>query len=199
MMPTIPEYSAVNICNLALNQLSEQEIGGLTETSKPARLCKRYFEQSRDELLRAYDWNFASSRVVLAQLSEEPLFGWDFAYALPTDFLMIRNKETYGSYRIEDGKLLSNKDTTEFNIRYTRRIDDYNDCDALFIECWYLYLAYKIAFPLTGDRTLRGEMLQYYKDALIRAKQVDDIEDHPDADPTPWTLVGRSQRTYGTY
>ncbi len=115
-MPTIPNYSAVNICNLALNQLSEQEIGGLTESSKPARLCNRYFEQSRDELCRAYDWNFASSRVVLAQLSEEPLFGWDFAYALPSDFLMLRDKETYGLYRIEDGKLLSNLDTTEFNI-----------------------------------------------------------------------------------
>ncbi len=149
LMPVTPNYSAVNICNLALNQLSEQEIGGLTESSKPARLCNRYFEQSRDELCRAYDWNFASSRVVLAQLAETPLMNWDFTYALPADFLMLRDKENYGLYRIEDGKLLSNLDTTEFNIRYTRRIDDYNDCDALFIECWYLYLAYKIAFPLT--------------------------------------------------
>ena len=198
-MPTIPNYSEVNICNLALNQLSEQEIGGLTESSKAARLCNRYFEQSRDELFRAYDWNFASSRVVLAQLSDTPLFGWDFAYALPADFLMLRNRETYGLYRIEDGKLLSDLDSTEFNIRYTRRIDDYNDCDPLFIECWYLYLAYKIAMGLTGDRTLRGEMLQYYKDALIRAKQIDDMEDHPDEEPIPWVTVGRSRRIYGTY
>ncbi len=198
-MPIIPNYSAVNICNLALNQLSEQQIEGLTDSNKAARLCNTFFEQSRDELLRAYDWNFSSSRAVLAQLSTSPLFGWDFAYALPSDYLMLRNREDYGLYRIEDGKLYSNLDSTEFNIRYTRRIDDYNDCDPLFIECWYLYLAYKIAFPLTGDRTLRGEMLQYYKDALIRAKQIDDMEDHPDEEPTEWTDVGRSLRVYGNY
>lgn len=79
--------SVVNICNMALSHLGS--IAQVTSIDPPdgsveAGRCKQFFSIARQEMLEAFDWNFALTRVKLApveNLSER----WRFAYALPTD------------------------------------------------------------------------------------------------------------------
>ena len=191
----IINYSETVICNMALDELGEPPINGLTDTTKAGVLCNRWFALARDELLQDYDWNFASAYATLPQLSEEPPKDWVYVYSLPSDYLMIRDRDRYGDYAIQDGKkLYSNYFSTEFIIRYTRQITNYNNMRPKFIKALAMYIAYRIAYPLTGDRTLRGEMLQYHKDALRQAKHLDSIEGKQDDTPTKWADVGRTKR-----
>jgi hypothetical protein len=43
----------------------------------------------RDEVLEEDDWRFAKTRVALEQRHQAPLYDWDYAYALPHDFLKL--------------------------------------------------------------------------------------------------------------
>ena len=187
----------ISICNMALSHLNDTEINNIEGSSKQSRLCNKWFTQALHELLREYDWNFASARATLAQLAETPLYGWDFTYALPANYLMLRGTNCEGLYQIEDGKFLSDQDSAEIEIRYTRDYTDYNELDPVFLAAFTYYLAYYIAYGITGDRTIKAEMYQYYREKVVRAKTIDDIEDSPEEEPTPWIIVGRSVRTYG--
>lgn len=76
--------SIVSICNLALSRLGTRAtIASLDEASTEARVCKANYAQTRDELLRAFDWNFARRVETLALRSESAPSGWSYAYSMP--------------------------------------------------------------------------------------------------------------------
>ena len=61
--------SEVDLCNNALGQLGEDSITSLDDNSKKARLCKRFYPDARDTVLRAYPWRCAIEFQTLNQLS----------------------------------------------------------------------------------------------------------------------------------
>jgi hypothetical protein len=77
--------SVINICNIALARIgNSRTINSLTEKTKEAYTCNLFYESMRDAVLADNDWNFAMSRVVLADLGD-PAPGWLFRYQYPTD------------------------------------------------------------------------------------------------------------------
>lgn len=84
-------YADVDICNLALGRVGvDKTIGALTEQSKEARLCKRFYELARDEVLERVPWPFAVRAKALApQPVAELVPGWGYAYAEPADAASI--------------------------------------------------------------------------------------------------------------
>ena len=79
--------SDTNIANRALRLLKAQRVTSLTDGSKNANVVNDVFTEIRDDLLRGHTWHFARRLVKLARLSAAPVFGFDFAYALPSDWL----------------------------------------------------------------------------------------------------------------
>ena len=72
--------SVINICNIALARIgNSRTINSLTEKTKEAYTCNLFYESMRDAVLADNDWNFAMSRVVLADLGD-PAPGWLFRY-----------------------------------------------------------------------------------------------------------------------
>lgn len=102
--------SDVQIVNKALVKIGASTITSLTENSKAARSANAIYELTRDAALRDHPWNFAHKRVILASDSEEPAFGWTYAYTMPADFLRViqwgEMPEDEIPYRMEGGKLL---------------------------------------------------------------------------------------------
>ena len=78
-----------DICNMALRAVGEQTIMNLTETSKNAEICNLYFEQVYKDLLRDENWNFAIGRVILAETTTDPTFGYSHSFMLPADHMRI--------------------------------------------------------------------------------------------------------------
>lgn len=83
--------SEVAICNLALGRIGiDKTIASLTEQSKEARNCARFYEHCRDLTLSDGVWPFAVKTVALALLSNTgKLGGWGYQYQKPSDALRI--------------------------------------------------------------------------------------------------------------
>ncbi|MEO8207135.1 MAG: hypothetical protein ABI615_13220 [Chthoniobacterales bacterium] len=77
--------SETSICNLALGRLGNESILSTDDDSESARVCKLFYEPTRDEVLRAHRWKFATVLASLARLTTAPAFGWACQYQLPTE------------------------------------------------------------------------------------------------------------------
>jgi hypothetical protein len=114
--------------NAALHMVGEPSITSLEATSARALVTLEEWEFALDQLLRSAFWNFARKRTTLVVQSPAPDFGWDFRYALPSDYVQMfkLNGEEPGEpgewWVIESGYLLT--DESEANVEYTARPDD---------------------------------------------------------------------------
>lgn len=83
--------SVIDICNMALFRIGNgMRIDDLEETSQPARICKQFYESSRDFVLRAdCDWGFATAFAQLAEVADNPNPEYPYAYAVPNDCMRV--------------------------------------------------------------------------------------------------------------
>jgi hypothetical protein len=82
----------VDVANFALGRLGiGQSIESLSEQTKLARECKRWFNLCRDMVLRDFPWSFANRAEALALVSGETYPGYEYLYAYPQDCLALRN------------------------------------------------------------------------------------------------------------
>ena len=110
------------IHNLALGRIGEFGVEDTTASRalKQNLLCIRYFDQARDITLRAHPWNEAKKRVIIAQDSDDAVFGYDRQYTPPTDYLRVLSVNDAGgadqrnrasgvyAWEVENGKILAN-------------------------------------------------------------------------------------------
>lgn len=82
--------SEVDIANLALSHLGDAATVSSfdpPEGSAQAEHCNMFYPIARDELLEMHQWNFNTTRIVLAPLAVTPPSSWQYAYSLPNDVL----------------------------------------------------------------------------------------------------------------
>ena len=180
--------SEVSICNLALGKLGAGTIIALDEESTEARVCRLHYAQTRDEVLRSHRWNFAIKPEILVRDAEVPIFGWAFAYVLPTDCLRVLEMNAWdmakraGTWEIEGKWLVTNAE--DAFIRYIQRVVDCNKFDSIFVEALALRLASKIAMPINGSTNIAGGLLtEYEKVTGGRARRTDAFESHDQRQP----------------
>lgn len=79
------------VYNLCLGRLGVgQAVGAPTEVSVPAKLCNRFYDQCRQEVLRAFPWGFALKAEPLALVADQTFPGWTYVYAYPINCLNMR-------------------------------------------------------------------------------------------------------------
>lgn len=99
--------SPADIVNLSLARIGYQKrIGSLYEGSAAASKALTLYAQTRDELLRQFDWGFAERNVTMTLLKSAPVGGyvpplywstaypilpWMYEYAYPDDCLKVRS------------------------------------------------------------------------------------------------------------
>ena len=176
-----------SICNAALAKLGCPLITSLSDGSKHAQFCSRFYASTRDEVLAAHRWNFAMKRATLTK-STAPAFEWKYSYTLPSDCLRVvqlngyETTETRGEFSVEAGLLLADADTAQ--IRYVAQITTASLFPTLFIEALATKLAANLAGPLTGSQTMAGEFTKQYE-AITgpRARMCDAFESVPKRKP----------------
>lgn len=167
--------SEVDICNMALNEVGENSIMDLSEDSKAGRLCNQFYALTRDMITRSHPWNFAIKRVELAQLTEKPVFDYDFQFQLPADCLRVqKTDDKFDIFKIEGRKLLSNNGIVK--IVYISRVEDTTQFDSLFIEALYLLIASKIVFNLSDNNGLSQTLFAKSEAKVKQAKSMDGQE-----------------------
>lgn len=81
----------VDICNRALAMIGKDPaMTSMTENTEEASLCKLFYREARDSLLRLRQWNFALRRKALDELKmddQELHAQWGYCYAVPATAL----------------------------------------------------------------------------------------------------------------
>lgn len=195
--------SEVGICNAALQLIkNSKQITSLEQGTKEANACEIVFDELRDAMLEVHNWNFATKRVELAQLTSTPAFEWDYSYQLPSDFLRTVSVHNNSSgrdripYKIENGVI--NSDAANLYLRYIARVEDPNLMPATFRLGLSKILASRLAVTLSGSASLSKEMYeQYTGEDLPTAKSADSIQDMADQLPeSEWVDIRSGQRHY---
>lgn len=170
----------VQICNVALALLGvDNPILTLDDDSKEARLCKSNYFVIRDELLENHYWRFAMKRASLSRISTAPLWGYKYAYQLPSDLVGARLKMTdldkRQDYKIEDGVLLSNDERV--SILYVSRQVDVSKYSPAFRQAVSYALAAQLAYSMVQSSTHMQRIRAAAEDKLRAARSIDSQSD----------------------
>lgn len=171
--------AAVDICNRALIKIGHSKLlTALTDTTREGILLNAIYSDSRDYLLQAFTWNFATKRVALSATTD-PAFGYANAFQLPADCLraIIDDEETNAVFRVENGVLLS--DASAINLIYIAQITDTASFSPMFKEALATYLAAEIAEAMTANTNQAGRLKKEFEDVFSKAKKADSQEGTP--------------------
>ena len=180
-----------DILNLALRRIGAAPIVSLTDGTTSANAADDIYTEVRDDLLRMHPWNFATKRQKLAQSATTPIFEFDFAYPLPSDWLRTisvhDNDAGFGTvlYRMEQ---INNQNaivasSSEIWLRYVARITDPNLMVPDFRNALEFSLARDLAIALSSSNKLQDQMFKLANRAIARARSADGMGSFPELRP----------------
>lgn len=211
--------SDASICNIALRRIGvSQSISALTDTSLEAQACNDLFLQTRESLLSMGAWPFAQTRATLALLTDnsaDPVGGWSYVYALPSDCLVaIRLWPGGGAHRVSPNSqrvpfvleydstsrkvLLTDIESTTddpVTLEYTKNLTDPTLFPPLFRDALSWMLASELAMALSIEDGRAARARQAAEFAVNRALAFAYNEQHdvlPDSD----IILARGQSTW---
>lgn len=146
--------SKTEICNLALSHLGiSKEIANVdTEQSQEAKACRRFYDLSRQTVLKDFNWPFATKFANLNLVETNPNDEWAFSYRYPVDCLYARrilsgfredSESTRISYKViqDDQGLLFLADKENAQLEYTLDLENTD----LFSSDFRIALSYRLA------------------------------------------------------
>jgi len=194
---------------MAILRVGGQSISSLTETSREAQLCNVFYEVCRDQVLRAFPWNFARKRADLGLLTATAPTNWGYAYALPPDCINIlsvvqegvriprTNQRTPWEYGVLDGSKALFCDYDAVELEYVG-LPDVSFFDPQFVNCLAWLLAVELAGPLLGKPELAVTAKQAYFGALSEAR-AGNLNEQCDQDPESEFLTVRGINSTGFF
>ena len=175
--------SKTDIYNMALNELgiSSPITNATIKTDSKAIILNSFYENARDEVLKAFDWNFAESFRELTPSIEkclDPRFLFMFDY--PQDCLSAREifeidgdkqKKKFRLSSDSAGRKVILANQENIVLRYTRRITTESMFDSEYCSALALYLAGLAGKSLTGSEQKADSALKKYWDR-VRLSQI---------------------------
>ena len=171
--------TAIGLSNRALIKLGAAPIGGFDDGTAEAEAAGALYEATRDALLSAHPWSFALRQASLARLAEAPVADYDFAFALPTDFLAALSAGGPGlgrglAYRIAGQSLQAGSD--QLVLTYISRPDE-SGFPPFFAAALVARLAAEFCLPLTESATRATALYQLADQEFRRARLIDGQQD----------------------
>jgi len=161
--------SKTDICNGALSLIGQEPITDLdTDISEEGDQCRIHYLRSRNRLLEDYPWRFAQKTTALTQdvTAQNPLF--TYSYQLPSDFLSLTTSDADQEgwpYFLEGTRIIT--DMSGIIITYTAEIEDVGFYTGGFIRALETYLAERMSYALTKDKTLMQIMKEEAERVLM--------------------------------
>lgn len=185
--------SEIEICNMALSHLGQEKgIASFVERSAAANACSQFYQITRDMVLRAFPWPFATKIQALALVKKNPNDEWGYSYRIPSDCLQTRkiqsgcrndDKSTRIRFRISSddtgGLILTDKE--DAILEYTQKITDSQRFSPDFTIALSRLLAFHIAPRIIGQDPFKlGEKsISVYESMIgqVEAKAYDEEVD----------------------
>lgn len=188
--------SEVTICNLALSWLAGNLIISLDDDNNEAKLCKANYELSRDSVLEAMAWTFATKRYRLTPEVNTPEWGYGQQFTLPqevitalevTDSPSKPNGTNDLDWRREENRIVCDKEV--IYLKAIVRITDTARFPPNFIQALAARIAMEISVPLTESKELLSAMERKYLAYLYTASATDGLQGKSDK-INPQALTG---------
>ncbi len=175
--------SDIALCSRALIRIGAAPITSFNDGSAESEIAGTLFDNVRDALLSAYAWSFASGQVVLNQLVTAPIADYDYAYALPNDFLraLSAGSGTRGrglNYRIIGGALHTNAPDVVLSYVYRPTEESF---PPYFDQALITRLSAEFTIPVTENTSRAEAMFSMAEKEYMRARQIDAQQDTPSA------------------
>ena len=169
-------YSEIAISNMALAMLGADSIRSFDEKNKRSRMCKRFYDSTRDYMLSKFDWPFARAFKNLKQLdlSDEDVPINEKAFQLPPDCRTPRDVHPPGSstnWRIVSNRLYTELDS--IGLYYTKKEVNSSLFSDTFINALASGLAVRLCVPITQDKALVKTIYQVHRQDLLDAQESD--------------------------
>lgn len=184
--------SEVSIINRALIMLGQTVITSRSDATNSARSADAIFDEVRDTILQSHPWNEAVARVTLSKLSTNPVHGYDYAHALPSDFLRalpFADDTIDISYEVQGGVKVVVSDTTPLKLVYIKRITDPVQMSPLLRNAISAALSVELALTLTGDKAKLSQMKEMLRDVMAEARFVDSQQAWPHEDIAGYSWI----------
>lgn len=178
-----------DIVNQALRRIYKAEINSLeTDTTKEARVGRRVYDATRKLLLAKAKWWFAERRAQLTASATTPVFGYDYAYPVPSDYIRLvsvhptDDDNSTTPYRLgnqsgDDRVILT--DSTTCYIRYIFDLEDVAVMSQPFQDALAAWVAWRLSGALPVNLAKEDRLDQEAERALMTAKGIEGAEDWP--------------------
>ena len=182
--------SETSIANVALRLVGGTRITSLTQGTPNANAVQDIYTELRDNLL-TFPWNFATKRVQLGESATAPAFGYDNAFAHPSDWIYTisrhDNDAGYGTmdYRHEQvaGQNVIVTNVENVYMTYTYIETDPNLMPASFRVALSSALARDLAITIANSNVLEDQLSKRADRDLGRAKSIDAVGSFPEPRP----------------
>jgi hypothetical protein len=164
--------SETEIVNMALTKNGTSRINSLSDNTEAAKIMRAIYSITLDAVLQAYPWNFAIKRAVLAPDADAPVWGYNYAYTMPADFLSLISIKDDPEYSFEGGKILTN-DGPALYMLYISRVTNTGEYSPVFINAFSSKLAAESVEPITQSNSKRATLEALYEKALDEAYMAD--------------------------
>ena len=179
----------ISIVILALTMLGHKRLTTLTGSNKTLRDVNAVYPPVLEDVLTALDWGFARKQAKLALVAKadsagvQPVDGWDYLYAQPSDCLKVRRVHAQGlaykepadeftEFQDPAGKTALASNVEDAWCRYTARVTDTTKFDAPFVKALAAALAEELAMPLTSDLQKASAMATLKHQRVSEAKRL---------------------------
>jgi hypothetical protein len=175
--------TALALCARALLRIGAQPVSSFEEGTAEAEVAANLYPATRDALLAAHPWSFATGQAALARLSAVPVADHAHAFALPAGFLRALSLGGPGRgrgipYRIQENRL--HADAPAVTLTYVFRPEE-SAFPPHFAAALVARLAAEFCLPLTESAS-RAELLFRLAETELRAaRQVDSQQATPRA------------------
>lgn len=176
--------SDIALCARALMKIGAMPIASFLDGTVEAEVAGAFYTPTRDAVLSAYPWSFATRQSRLNRLLDAPVDSdYRYGYALPVDLLRVLSAGSGGrgrgiDYRLVEGGLLS--DAESVTLVYVARVPE-SVCPPYFESALMARLAAEFCAPVTGGFN-RAKLLADLAEAeMRRARLIDAQQDTPQA------------------
>ena len=173
----------VALCSRALIRLGAAPITSFADGTAESEIAGALYGPTRDALLSAYGWSFASGQVALTALLDSPVADYQNAFQLPNDFLRALSAGSGGrgrglNYRIMRGALHTN--AQDVILSYIFRPEE-EEFPPYFDMVMIARLAAEFCLPLTENTSRADALFRLADQEYARARQIDAQQDTPSA------------------
>lgn len=175
--------SDIALCSRALIRIGAAPITSFDDDSVEAEIAGALYEPVRDGLLSAYAWGFATAQEQLTQLETAPIVDFQYAFALPNEFLRALSagagaKGRGVQYRIHQGALHTNASDVVLTYIYNCAEEEW---PPYFDQALIARLAAELTIPITESTSRAATMFDLAENDLKKARQIDAQQDTPAA------------------